>query len=107
MVSYKDNCQVPAICAECRSFTVLNYLTRNRLLARLRREHRCRRCGGEYRFYNDSALQERGSGIEASNEVFSWRVGASAEVFMLRNTGYLCPSCGQLTMRFRASGYWD
>jgi hypothetical protein len=107
MVSSQTLCAAPAICDRCHAFTVLNVLRANPLVELLRRPRRCSSCGGQYRSYDDPALREPSPSGRKLAEVFSWRLPGASRTFRLYDAGYLCPGCGEFTLRFENVGYWD
>lgn len=82
----------PAYCARCRELVVLNYMAKR---------PRCPGCGGRAVFYNDPSLQKSPDGPGADCIVSQWGE------FVLPDTHYLCPLCGEMRMRFEVWGNWD
>ena len=92
-----DNLHAPALCGQCQQLVMLNYLYS---------DERCPTCGGEVIYYNDPSLQEPPERKEQPI-IFNWRIRDSDTFFILPDTHYLCPRCGQKRMKFFDCGCWD
>ena len=99
--NYKTTCNVPAYCAACKKMEILNWLGK---------DPQCKGCGGKIVFYNDPSLQkdkpDASRDMKDTKKVFSWNAYAKG-IFILPDTSYLCPQCGDMTLRFKEVGYWD
>jgi len=82
----------PAYCEGCRALVVLNYMARR---------PRCPDCGGRPVFYNDPSLQDVPACGTPERSVGQWGR------FVLPDVKYLCPLCGEMSMRFEDWGSWD
>ena len=112
--NFKEVCAAPALCVKCMQFVVKNYYDK---------DSKCQECGGKVTFYNDPKLQarrnemehlgqsklppERGMAQELVRDVFDWGGREDESRFRLPNVQYLCPKCGEMTMRFQHVGNWD
>ncbi len=76
----------------------------------LENDPQCKACSGKVVFYNDPSLQEEmpnsSKDSKDTKKVFSWNAYPMG-VFVLPDTNYLCPQCGNMTLRFKQVGYWD
>lgn len=96
MLSFHETCYWPGYCGRCRELVRVNVLS-ERL--------RCPRCRGKVVPYDDPVL----CGRVGSEEVTHWRgeelVG---RILSLHNGDYLCPRCGEYSLRFADDGFsWD
>ena len=91
--TYDTKCAAPALCRQCHTFHVANYLAPAPV---------CSACGTTLTFYNASQLQERSSaGVNPET-------GTEDEKppFVLPSGGCLCPHCKKTTMTFEHVGCW-
>lgn len=94
--NFSSVCSAPAMCASCQKFSVLNYIAKR---------PRCPSCRRSVTFYNDESLRV---GDGDGRAILEWRVfKAGVDKFVLPNTTYKCPSCGEMRLRFSAIGHWD
>ena len=82
-------CNAPAICLNCNTFLVLNYLSKDTL---------CPHCKGKVTFYDDSNLLEEDTAQRRSS--------FKADYFILPNVRCLCPKCKKKQMSFKHVGCW-
>jgi hypothetical protein len=95
MLNFKTILNAPAICWNCKTFNVLNYLDKNK---------KCPKCENNVTFYNDDELFEPVNDIEDDIfgfEEYQW------DDFVIKKGYYLCPYCLKKTMRFVNIGMWD
>jgi predicted RNA-binding Zn-ribbon protein involved in translation (DUF1610 family) len=91
MYSHKTIDMEPAYCPNCKKLVVINHKAQSR---------NCPHCGASVTFYNNETLQRQPK-RKVAEDGFSWGE------FKLPNTTYLCPQCGNFSMRFYFAGYWD
>lgn len=96
MTNSVESFYAPALCEKCRKFLVENYLQKHT---------RCPECRSRMTFYNEPRLRDPSRGSGAT--VLSWHVGGEKEAFDLPDTGYLCPDCGEMRMKFLEPARWD
>lgn len=99
--NFKTICKVPAYCGACDKMEILNWLEK---------DPQCIACGGKVVFYNDPSLQkdklDSNKDSKDIKKVFFWNASPKG-VFILPDTTYLCPQCGNMTLRFIGVGRWD
>lgn len=94
--TFTKRCSAPALCTSCQRFSVHNYLAKR---------PRCPSCRRPVTFYNDESLR---AGDGDGRTAFRWntmKVGEGA--FVLPDTRYKCPACGEMRLRFRQVGRFD
>jgi len=90
--SFTTHDMQPAYCERCREMVVLNYMAQR---------PRCPTCGGRSVFYNDPSLRKVPEDGKPERSVSRWGD------FVLPDTEYRCPQCGEMRMRFEDCGCWD
>ena len=94
--NFRTICLAPALCLNCKTFVVKNYLNKY---------SRCPVCRKKVTFYNNPILQV--STVDLDKEsIFSWHTKEKEE-FLLPDTLYLCPKCEQIRLKFVWIGNWD
>jgi len=95
VANFETECAAPAVCKNCSSFLVLNYL---------RKKNKCPNCKSEVTFYNDPSIQKK---TNTENTVFDWYFEEYQHTFVLPDTKYYCPKCKKFNLRFISLGCWD
>jgi len=95
MREFQSVCRFPAYCECCHLLVEVNLLVKT---------PRCPHCQSRrVRSYDHPSLQ----GQVGKEEVVSWNVSDRlGRVLMLHDGTYLCPACGQLTLRFSHGGIY-
>ena len=96
MLNFQDTFLFPAICPKCAEVVTINLLAKTPA---------CRACRSRrvQSYHLDELLGEAGS-----ETVVEWRNPRDWSLISLTDGTYLCPSCGDFTLRFRAGGIlWD
>jgi Zn finger protein HypA/HybF involved in hydrogenase expression len=96
--NFETVCAAPAICLHCTEFLVENYKAEF---------SRCPKCHRNVTFYNDPKVQATDEEPANDQPVFEWFAGDDKGAFLLPDTRYLCPKCGNITLRFYDVGSWD
>jgi len=96
--NFRTMLRVPAYCPRCRILVAVNFLDQ--------KEHTCKTCSGPLVYYNDPTLRSAEPGTERP-PVFDWQMSGPPGGFVLPDASYLCPRCGNFTLRFSRHGIWD
>ncbi len=96
MNDYATNCSFPCLCKSCKRMVHVNML---------KDPPRCPECGRADPIpYDDSRL----IGTLGMASVASWHVSLKSDrELVLTNGTYLCPSCRQMTLRFKLTAFYD
>ena len=89
MDNFKTYLGAPAYCMKCNKMTITNYLNP---------KSRCSLCRGKIVYYNDESLQIK---KDKDDSYFEWGD------FILPDSSYKCPECGEFMLRFSFIGNWD
>lgn len=81
----------PAYCPQCKRLVLRNY-------SKLRQK--CRKCSTILLWYNDPQMYRKKD--EPHTDQFS-----GCDDFLLPDALFLCPNCGNMTMKFICTGCWD
>ena len=100
MLNFKDTLIAPALCTNCYTFTVRNYL---------KKYNYCSKCRSKVTFYNNKSLwKDKDVLLDEFDCIFYWNIDTFDDIaFILSNTMYLCPKCREFRMKFYACGFWD
>ena len=93
--NFKKSCLFPALCPSPRELVLLNVLDVAEPV------HGCP-TGCAVR-YDDPSLAP----IEPGEPVASWNVPGLHTTLTIYSGGYVCPRCGERTLHFMPSGFWD
>jgi hypothetical protein len=94
--SFETFCAAPAVCQDCQSFTVTNYLDPNA---------KCPKGHTNIVFYNDPQLSKPKTAT--SPQVFSWNIKGPRPSLELKTGPYYCPACKKFALKFEMGGCWD
>jgi hypothetical protein len=97
LIDFNENCLAPAICLNCNTFQIINYL---------QDAPHCINCGSQVAFYNDPLLQLEPD-MSKYKFAISWLVNTEKGRFILPPTKFKCPGCGNMKMTFVNCGCWD
>lgn len=97
MLDFKEILTAPAVCTNCYTFTIRNYL---------KKYNYCSKCRFKITFYNDKILwKDKGASQDELDSIFWWSINLFAdEAFVLPMTSYLCPKCREYKMKFYSCG---
>jgi predicted RNA-binding Zn-ribbon protein involved in translation (DUF1610 family) len=87
-----DTDMEPARCGKCHEVVTVDYHNAHPT---------CPLCRDKVHFYTDPSLQKKPDNPE--NDTSCIRLGD----FLMTNVNYLCPSCGEMKMKFYDAGCWD
>lgn len=97
---FKETLKAPALCTNCYTFTIRNYL---------KKYNYCNKCRSKIIFYNDKKLwKDKNASQDELDSIFWWGIDfLNDKAFVLPNTLYVCPKCREYKMKFYPCGLWD
>ena len=98
--NFKDVLSAPALCTNCYTFTIENYLTKS---------NHCKKCRSKITFYDDKSLwKDKNISTDEEDCIFYWEINLfDNKAFKLPDIFYLCPKCREFKMKFYTCGFWD
>jgi hypothetical protein len=99
MQSFTTEALAPAGCSTCRSVVAVNLLNPGPFTCSTNS------CSGTPNLLGGLDANPAVPLPTDKRDVFEWRVGEGK--YKLPDQNYACPKCGELSLRFTLSGFWD
>lgn len=98
MMDFTTNCSLPALCKNCKTFTVENYLDKS---------SKCSICESSFTYYNSTELYQMKKNIKKKYFFYIFEWNLESEKIILPDALYYCPECNKYKMKFLNVGNWD
>jgi len=97
-IVYADRFFVPALCRECREIVVVNYIEN---------PGTCPTCSKKIVLFDELSAGEDDHPVKQGEALLSYYNDKDLRDFIMWDTYYLCPKCGECRLVFEWVGYWD